>query len=281
MIKRILVPLDPSPYSEAALDWAIFMAKRHRAEVTGLVVLDFPGIRRSIGPVPLGGSTYAEQLEESRTEEAKKRIQALLSHCARKCEEARVAHAENRSQGVPGERILQESIYFDAVVMGMRTHFRFGAGDKPGDSLEKVLDHSVCPICCIPQGVRLPGAAGQKMTALVLFNGSLASGHALQRFAQLAQPEVAGVTLLASTPDREEAMGYLDKAEAYLRCHSFDAIQKKWTDQELIETLESGYMGRVDLIVAGAHSQKGLIKFKLGSVPKHLIRAGNTPLLLG
>ncbi len=281
MIKRILVPLDPSPYSEAALAWAVFMAKRHGAEVTGLVVLDFPGIRRSIGPVPLGGSTYAERLQESRAEEAKKRIRALLSDFARKCDAAEVAHIENRSQGVPGERILQESIYFDAVVMGMRTHFRFGEGDKPGDSLEKILDHSITPIYCIPQGVRLPSGAGRKMTALVLFNGSLASGHALQRFAQLARPEKSDVILLASSDDRDEALERLDKAESYLRRHSFDLVQKKWTDQELVGALESGYLGRVDLIVAGAHSQKGLIKFKLGSVPKHLIKAANTPLLLG
>jgi nucleotide-binding universal stress UspA family protein len=281
MIKRILVPLDPSPYSEAALEWAIFMAKRHGAEVSGLVILDFPGIKKSIGPVPLGGSFYAERLQQSRVEEAKKRINSLLTRFIEKCETAKVGHSEERGQGVPSDSILKRSIYFDAVVMGMRTRFRFGMDEKHGDSLERVLDHSITPLYCIPQGVRLPEGPSRKMSALILFNGSLASGHALQRFAQLARPEKSEVILFASADDREEAMGYLDKAESYLRRHSFDLIQKKWTDKEPVGALESGYLGRVDLIVAGAHSQKRMIKFKLGRVPKHLIEAANTPLLLG
>jgi hypothetical protein len=34
MIKRILIPLDPSPYTETALEMACFMAKHHHAELT-------------------------------------------------------------------------------------------------------------------------------------------------------------------------------------------------------------------------------------------------------
>ncbi len=281
MIKRILVPLDPSPFSAAALDWAVFMAKRHGAELSGLVILDFPGIKKSIGPIPLGGSFYAERLQESRVEEATKRINALLSRFVEKCEKADVRHVENKSQGLPSESILRESNYFDAVVMGMRTHFRFGTEEKHGDSLEEVLDHSITPIYCVPQKVRLPEGPGRKMMALVLFNGSLAAGHALQRFAQLARPDKSEVVLLASDKKRDAALAYLGRAESYLRSHSFDQIQKECTDKDLLKVLETGYLGRVDLIVAGAHSQKSLIKFKLGSVPKHLIKAANTPLLLG
>jgi nucleotide-binding universal stress UspA family protein len=281
MIKRILVPLDPSPFSKAALDWAMFMARRHDAELAGLVILDFPGIRKSTGPVPLGGSFYAGRLQESRAEEATKRINTLLARFVEKCDKERVAHSENRRQGIPSRWILKESIYYDAVVMGMRTHFRFGTGEKHGDSLEKVLDHSITPIYCVPQNVRLPEGPDRKMTALILFNGSLPSGHALQRFAQLAVPERSDVVLLISHEEREEALGLLDQAEAYLRRHSFERIQKKWTDDNIIKALESGYPDGIDLIVVGAHSQKGLYKFKLGGVPRHLIKAANTPLLLG
>jgi nucleotide-binding universal stress UspA family protein len=268
MIKRILIPLDPSPFSAAALDWALFMAKRQGAELSGLVVLDFPGIRKSIGPVPLGGSFYAERLQASRVKEATKRINAQLADFTGKCETARVRHSESRVQGV-------------AVVMGLRTHFRFGTDERHGDSLEKVLDHSITPIYCIPKDVRPPEGPGRTMTALILFNGSLASGHALQRFAQLARPDRSDVVLLCAGGDREAALGHLENAEAYLRSHAFERIRKEWTDKDLLDVLKSGRQGRIDLIVAGAHSQKHLIKFKLGSVPKHLIEAAATPLLLG
>jgi nucleotide-binding universal stress UspA family protein len=281
MIKRILVPLDPSPFSKAALDWACFMAKRQSAELTGLVVLDFPGIKKSIGPVPLGGSSYARQLKEARLGAAKKHIQSLLARFNEKCQKEGVDHSTGQRQGVPSQWILAESIYFDAVVMGLRTHFRFETSDKPGDSLEKVIDHSITPIYCIPEKIRLPQRPGQKMKVLISFNGSMAAGHALQRFAQLARPDRSDVILLSSHENREVASGYLDQAEIYLRRHSFDSIEKKWTRDDILQVLEKEYLGKVDLIVVGSHSQKGLFKFKLGGVPKYIIKVASTPILIG
>ncbi len=66
MIRRILIPLDPSPYSESALQLACIIAKEYDAEVTGLVILDIPGIEDSIGPVPIGGIHLAEKLEKEK-----------------------------------------------------------------------------------------------------------------------------------------------------------------------------------------------------------------------
>ena len=53
MIKRILLPLDSSPYTDTAMEIGCDLAERHGAELTGLVILDIPGIEKSIGPVPL------------------------------------------------------------------------------------------------------------------------------------------------------------------------------------------------------------------------------------
>jgi nucleotide-binding universal stress UspA family protein len=64
MIKSILIPLDPSVYTDMALEMGCFLAKQHDAELSGLVVLDIPGIRKSVGPTPAGGSYYAEKLEK-------------------------------------------------------------------------------------------------------------------------------------------------------------------------------------------------------------------------
>jgi len=109
----------------------------------------------------------------------------------------------------------------------------------------------------------------------------MAAGHALQRFAQLALPDRSDVILLISHENREVAFGYLDQAEMYLRRHSFSHIQKKWTGDDIIQVLETDYLDKVDLIVVGSHSQKGLFKFKLGSVPKYLIKVARTPILIG
>lgn len=66
MIRRILLPLDPSRFSESAMNMAFNIATVYDADVVGLVVLDISGIHKSIGPVPLGASYYARELETSR-----------------------------------------------------------------------------------------------------------------------------------------------------------------------------------------------------------------------
>ena len=48
MIKRILVPLDPSDYTKTAIQVGAQIAKRTDAELTGLVILDIESIEDSI-----------------------------------------------------------------------------------------------------------------------------------------------------------------------------------------------------------------------------------------
>jgi len=60
MIKRILLPLDASPFTAAATEAACLLAKNQDAQITGLVVIDIPGIKKSIGPVPLGGGALRQ-----------------------------------------------------------------------------------------------------------------------------------------------------------------------------------------------------------------------------
>ncbi len=75
MIKRILLPLDPSSYTKTATYIACKIAQLHHAEVTGLVILDLPGIERSIGPIPMGALHYAEKIELAKKVEASQRIE--------------------------------------------------------------------------------------------------------------------------------------------------------------------------------------------------------------
>ena len=81
MIKRILVPLDPSPYTKSSIEFAIAMAQRHGSEITGLVILDLPGIEKSIGAIPLGGSYYADHLEKRKKQDGNCHRDQINSKC--------------------------------------------------------------------------------------------------------------------------------------------------------------------------------------------------------
>ncbi len=280
MLKRVLVPLDPSPNTEAVLEWVCPVAKRHGAELTGMVVLDIQGILDSIGPVPLGGFHYAKKLEKAREREARKHIDVLLARFEEKCRSSGVAYRIAKHQGAPSKQIIYKSIYFDAVVIGLRTCFRFGEAHGECDSLEDLLNESITPVYGIPASANLPDFSREKMQIVIAFDGSPASARALHRFAQLAAPDVMEVTLLKSDQDIETARRQLDQAEAFLKAHSLTHITKEVTSQHIIEALDERFMKRAHLIVVGAQSKHGLFDFMLGSLSKHLIKEAKRPLLI-
>ncbi len=278
MIRRILVPLDPSAYAASAMEHACAIAKAHEAQVSGLAVLDTPGIEHSVGAVPVGGLHYARELEGAREEEAHERIQTLLGAFTEKCEKEGVAHTVAERQGSPSDRIIHDAIFYDLVVIGMRTYFHFETSDAPGDSLETILDHSVTPILAVPD--HFDGKSERKV--LIAFDGSPPAARALHRFAQLAGTSTLGeVTLLTSGEDAETANNYLDQAEAYLNAHGINDIRKVWTPEEIIRAVREDYLDQADTVVVGAHSKRGLLDFMVGSLTKYLIEAAKKPVLVG
>jgi hypothetical protein len=60
MIKRILVPLDPSPYSDTATEIGCLIVKQHDAELMGMIALDIPGSEKSIGQSRCDGCHHCD-----------------------------------------------------------------------------------------------------------------------------------------------------------------------------------------------------------------------------
>lgn len=181
MLRRILTPLDPSDYAKSALQYALYIAKRQEnAEITGSVVLDLEDIVKSIGPVAAGALYWAEHLEKHKLEEAKIRIEQLLEMFKDVCSKENVPYNTAETQGNPAKQILFESMFYDLVVLGLRTFYHFETKPDSGDSLDKILDHTITPILAVPESFR------PIKTVLIAFDGSPLAAKALQRFAHLA-----------------------------------------------------------------------------------------------
>ena len=54
---KILLGLDGSTYAETAKEYACEIAESQNATITGVAIIDLPGIQSSSGLVPLGGAT--------------------------------------------------------------------------------------------------------------------------------------------------------------------------------------------------------------------------------
>ena len=120
MIKRILIPLDPSPYCLAAIEKGCYLAKLYDAELTGMTILDLAGIEKSVGGAPVGMSYMAKQLREEKQNEAAKTIREIENNFKSICEKQEVSYNISKEKGNPGETIIGKSIYYDLVIIGLR-----------------------------------------------------------------------------------------------------------------------------------------------------------------
>ncbi len=278
MLRRILVPLDPSPYTDAALEYGCLIAKQHDAAITGLTVLDVWGVEDAMSPTLYPGLYHAVRRLEYQAKNTRAHTEELLHKFEQKCKQQGVVYRQCSYQGIPSKHILGESIFHDLVVIGFHTDFDFGADPGSDRSLAKILDHSVTPILAVPDTCRW---REKTIKTLIAFNGSLPAARALQRFAQLAGDGDYEIILLMSDKDDNIANFYLSRAEAYLHAHTIENVKTVWTPQDIVRSMESGYIDWADLVVAGAHSKKGLVDFMVGSVVKYLIREAKKPIFLG
>jgi len=280
MLKSILVPLDPSPYSTNAVNAACRLAKYHNARLTGLVILDIPGIKKSAGPVPLGGAYYAERIEERHRKEAEKRVRQLLYDFSKKCEEAGVEHEEAENQGSPSERIIEESMYYDAMVIGLKTYFHFETSEEAGNTLDKILDDGITPIFGVPKDFIMPDPNKDKVKVLIPFNGAPPAARSLQRFASAMNPDLTIVKLLMCHDDRNYAGSVLDHASRYLDAHGFKSVETEISAVDVIDIIKDKYMDWPDAYVVGTHSKRGFFDFMVGSITKFLIRNSKKPVFI-
>ncbi|MFH1050724.1 MAG: universal stress protein [bacterium] len=280
MLKRILLPLDPSPYTDCATAFAISLAKIYGAEITGLVVLDIPGIKASTGPLPPGVGFYAKGLEHSKIERAQVHIQNLLSKFKSKCEEAGVKHRESNAQGSPSERISEFSKFYDIVITGIKNKFQFETSEELENTLDSFLDKSVTPIIAVPEEFSNFHSSSNVFKVMIAYNGSLPATRALQNFAKLNFPKEIEATVFISDEDTEQAEAMFENVREYLTAHNITHIHKLVTTEDKISVFTNKLLDEYDIVVLGAHSKIGIFDFLVGSLARHLINENKTMLFL-
>lgn len=282
MIKRVLVPLDSSKFSETALDIACDIARIHASELTGQVIRDIPGITHSIGPVPAGADFYAKELQQKRMKKVEEEIDKLLEIFKKKCESEGVKYRYGKSQGMPSRKIVEKAMFFDLVVMGMKTFFQFETDEKhPGDSFEQVIMHSVTPILAVPAGAKIPMQGGDRAVGVICFDGSNEACRAMQRFAQFDFDDDMELHVVMSSREEEIAEDALRKAKDYLLAHDFKTVITRRTEEDIIKVVDRDYMDKAHIISIGVHIKKGIFDFMTGSLTRYLVSECRTPIFIG
>lgn len=274
-IRRILVPLDPSGFADAAMRHAGRLARSHYAQVEGLVVLDLPGIRNDIAPVEMMGWPLVYDYVKRAVEDAEAEVTRLKDKFASFCEAHRVSHAEAEMEGVPADLILRVASLFDLVVMGLRTYFHFETRSGPGVALDRVLDRTVTPVLAVPEE-----GPDEFQRVLIAYDGSLASARALRDCLAVLRGAEVELTVFSSDRDEAHATELVRHAGAYLRAHDYRNFSVVTSTEPAIEVVKRDFLSQTDLIVAGIHTRKLLKDSFVSSFTNELIRLGSKALFL-
>ncbi len=283
MLKRILVALDFDSDTSVATRYAIEIAQRTGAEVTGLALVDRKGIEGESSGAGLGAMYYAEKLQGKLSAEARTQAQHLLRGFADELTRAGVSPGDNHvEEGVPFERIVEDMKYHDLLIGGHESHFFYPDRDKRTHVMDEVVEKGAAATLVVEAAYR------PIRRVLVAYDRSVSAARAMQKFAELnpfdaEHVEVEVVNVREDTDEaRSESELILGLAASYLEAHGFGSVigtsLPGRAPKDLL--LEHAARTRADLIVAGAHAKTGLSKFLFGSTATGLIDQATIPLFL-
>jgi nucleotide-binding universal stress UspA family protein len=275
MLRSILIGLDGSAYSTAALELGLRWAGQFEATLVGLGIIDEPDIRRP-EPVPIGGSSFKQHRDEALVADARRRVEQFLETFTRRCTEAGVVSKVLQDVGLPHEQIVLEAQRFDLILLGQRTYFHFETQEGPDETLHKVLKHSPRPVVTVPERL------GQGEAVIVAYDGSLQAARAVYAFTASGLAMKSPVHVISVHKDQDEAARQASRAVEFLTPHGIQALAVPLASSGRPADVlrEQAHKRDARLLVMGAYGKSLLHDFFFGSVTRALLKENPVPLLL-
>ena len=270
---KILLGLDGSPYAHAAIEYACQLALNHNASITGVAIINRPGIQSSSGPMPIGGAHYEVQLEEQLLEATEQKAKAILNDFARICDDRKINAVLHADTGSPFSEIIEESKFHDFIVIGKRTFFEYDANETYG-TLERILKNGLIPVLAVPDSVR------EIKKVLVAYDDSIPASKVVHMFLLLGIWNACDITLLTVNDSAQAAQELLGNLGGFFE--SYGIKPSLATRSGPPDTAVKSYIAEndIDMLAMGAYGRKSVRKFFVGSVTQHLIQETDIPLFL-
>ncbi len=278
MIKKVLVALDADSDSAVATRYATDIARTFGASVTGLAVVDLGSIEAGAKGGGIGSFYYAEKLKEKLTSETRAKARELIESFESSMEKSGVEHLEVIQEGVPFQRIVEDMKYHDLLVIGRNPHFFYGhPKEETRDTLARVVKNTVSPTFVV----------GDSYTTIrrvvVAYDGSAASARSVRDFVYMMPfgSDINMHVVNVYTKDATESELMLSLIQQFLTAHDVDASTTSLKSNNFKQAILD-YAADVDgdLLVAGAHSVKGIRKIAFGSITEKLLKECPLPMFL-
>jgi len=247
VFRRILVALDASPHSLAALEAAVALAADLKAELLGLFVEDADLLRLAGLPFAreLGlYSTTPRPLDEPQVERqlrarAHRAEQALASAAGR----AQVSWSFRVARGMIAAELLAAAVEADLISLG-RTGWSLAGRRRVGSTARAVLSLAPLPALVVRQGIHL------RLPIMAVYDGSALAGKALATAGRLAQGKEGDLLVLVAADTPQESGRLQAQAGEWLQARGIQARFRQLTEasvSRLVQALKTEGCGTLIL----------------------------------
>ena len=276
----VMAPLDGSPVAEAALPWAVHLAKRLNASLR-LVGVHAPPAVLLDGETLVGSVVPDESVRKQETDYFAN-VQAILRPIG-------VPVAADLLDGGVVSSLAEYARTLKPTWIVMMSHAR-GAVTRffLGETASEFVRRSPCPVLLVhpAAGPVDPAEAPDVRQVLVPLDGSDLAERILGPAADFAKAFGASITLLmapARLPDMSatKAEAYLEQKAAGLRNQTRAVQCKNVPTEESADVIVAEADAQPGTVVAIAtHGRGGLAKLVWGSVAEDVVRRAHAPVLV-
>jgi len=281
MIKRILVALDPSSDTIIATEYAIDIALKNQASVTGLAVIDEGKIAAEAAGSGIGVMYYSELLKKHLDQETRDISKKLISDFEERIASTGIEHVNTTREGVPFDRIIEDMKVHDLICIGRKPNFFYSHPEPEIKTLTKIARNATIPVLIAGNEYR------PIRRIMIAYDGSPAVIRAmqslvhLQPFGELEYCLLVHIRESAEETAKSDADLLLNLAVGYLEDHGIQNVEannlsKGDVGDKLILTADQK---EIDLIVSGTHSDSLWHRLAFGSTLDKLLEDDIRPVL--
>ena len=276
MIKKILVVLDNSKPGLTAQKYAMDMALKYKAILTGLTILDTPWITAA-QPEPLGGSAFKVHRDDVVLRQSQDHIDYLLAEFKKDALEAQLDFQGVEAEGFPAIEIEKLSHENDIIIIGKTTDFHFELEEDTDITVKHIARDNPRPLILIPETI----PTSQRI--MVAYDGSLQASRSLHMFLLLGLAKSHEIHIVCSHKivDKAEVVGKraVRMCEAHgvkATFHPLEMPSGSTADHLLDKVKELD----VSMLVMGGFSHTLIHETLFGSCTKALMRNTIVPLFM-
>lgn len=265
-MRSLLVALDETPAGTSAAKYALYLATRYKAAVTGATVLDVDYLAPR-EPGGVGTAYYKFKADVARLKQGHELTERLLKNFVQQCEARNVRAKVSSLEGDPVAKLVEETMVHDLLVIGRDSDLHGEPSRGLADTVEKILRESPRPMIITPR------EAEGLSRVVIAYDGSVPAARTLQLFTMLGLAANSEIHVITVDCDQAEANRHVQQAREYLALYDVAcvcrAIASEAVPAELVMAETRAL--QADLLVMGAYGRRGWRETLLGSFTTNLL----------